>query len=154
MKRHLTNRQSELNDITLWHMFAVIVTGNGILTTINAAQRFNMFSAQSAAANGDKFLYRFYLTPGDYNLNMLYVRNSNCGILTLTVTDENGNDERENTQTDMYFASVQYNQSYLSSFSINREGVYRLVGEITGHTAPSSGYTCPITMFMLHKHLE
>lgn len=143
-KNDLTETQTRID---LWHMFATLIAGAAFSLNIDANQAHNHWYRQNPSANNDQWQHTVYLKAGIYDLWLLHLRDPSGGLLDITVHSPTDTDTVQTV--DFYNAGILRNQISIITFTVQRDGQHWVNGRVNGHTAPSAGYDCFVTMMAL-----
>lgn len=111
----------------------------------NTSQFLNGFMNNSSGTNGDNFTYKVYLAVGTYDLSVLCYKNSNMGIMEITI------DGTQRINEDLYSAGATWNHVINTSFSVSSAGLVDFVVNVNGKNASSSGYYINLSCVMLTR---
>lgn len=119
-------------NVLLFGDTATVKTGNAIALVIDAAQRFNGYYQQNTAANGDKFSWTEFLSPGVWAYKWYYQRTTGSAQVNIKISDAGG--LVENVTVDQ-FGATQANTVANGSFSLTVGLETEITMEVTGRNA-------------------
>jgi len=139
------------SQVTLWHRFANVYIGTGIVAVINTGTIFNHYAHASTPANGDSSYQNCYLVPGDYTIKMLCLKTTSAGKIFAFVANETTlYQETVFNEVDLYASPAVNNQLVTGAFTIT-EPVDRFYVQVISKNASSTGYDLPLICFDIVK---
>jgi len=128
---------------THWHIGSKVNAGAAIGIVIDAGQIGAHIARQSTPALFDETQFSVFLTAGNYTLDVWYRGQSSSAIVDFTLTGIT------TINTDLYASSTTQNQVITADFTMAADGELLIKTKAVGKRAASSGYTIPITCFVL-----
>lgn len=151
-RRVNSQEQPSETRIELWHFHAIIVAGAAFLVATNASQLFNFLCNQNPQAVNDTWRHPVYLKRGTYTLDLLGVKGSGSGILTLTIESNNQNLPTYSNTFDFYSAGTIFNSRFQdAAVTITQDDLYSVKGVMNTKNAASVGYTCFLNLISLYR---
>jgi len=127
-----------------------VASGNGVIQTIDTAQRFNTTYQQNAPVQFQALSSRQWMASGEWAYRITGLRQSGSGILTFAIDDSDG-DNALTTTHDFYNASTQRNHFFTGTFTLAVSGDTGINFETNSKHASSSGYANLITCLEMWK---
>lgn len=115
--------------------------------TINTNQMFGHYVEPAISGTANSWKLPVQLQPGEYQIRISYVRQTNSGILTYGYTD---NDDVFNTldTIDMH-GSFLLNQEWMDQFTIDSDGCKNFIFKTPTKNAASTSYRVALTMIAI-----
>lgn len=129
---------------TMWMDEALATAGASIAATVETAQSFCFFVAQSVAANGDAFTSSFLIKAGSYTLYVLGQTNTNRGIIDWQIDGV-----AAITGQDWYSGAEVKNVTKSGAVTVTGSGRHKLTGTVNGKNGSSSAYGYRLTKMWL-----
>jgi hypothetical protein len=135
---------------TMWHDQAIVVWGNALAHVPSTTQRYNTYSAQGPAGNGDSFAQFTFLRKGKYNFY----------VLGLTYLDQAKIDwyidgTLRISAQDWYSAgSVANVIKSATELELAEDGLHTITGKVNGKNPASNDYVIRLTKYWLEYYSE
>lgn len=127
-----------------FHLNSIIVNGNAVAWTANAAQPFGYYWRQLPSAINDEFWFYLPLAVGSYHMDMAHAKQAGGGIVNIVFPDGTGE-----WNVDFYNATTLNDQHTVLPFSVVTAGLKVFKLKVASKNASSSGYTANFTYFSI-----
>jgi hypothetical protein len=125
----------------LFHEASTVTAGNAISVTVDAAQAYGHYTAQSASANADAFTQSIYLRAGTYTVTWLGETTANSGMIDWLLDGVTS----ITTGQDWYSAATTRNVSKTATVTISTDGYHTIKGTVNGKNGSSGDYEIRLT---------
>jgi hypothetical protein len=137
------------SEITLAPINYDAIAGNPMIWVVNTNQRSAGFFQQNPAIAAAAFLFNRYMAAGDWSYRITYLRNTNCGILQLTIGHFGGGPIYQ-TNHDLRGA-VQNNTYATGTFSLPQTASQKFSISCDTNGTSGAGFTIPISHIELWR---
>jgi len=142
MPPSLTGNQTR---VSLWHRWTQVTTGNPIGTVFDVSQLWGHYARQNTPADGDDGYQDVWLSAGEYEIRVLYLRSTNSAKLTVVFQYQPDSSQVVAiNQADLY-GTLAYNQVVTEQFTLTESGHYRVYFVANGKNASSSSFFILLT---------
>lgn len=124
--------------------------GFPMTVSLNTGQPYNFFAQQPTPAINDAHIHYVYLAAGSYAGRFTYVKNNNCGIVTIEAQQPSGAKVTMAT-VDEYQSTLALNQTVNVSMTLTESGKQVIRLKVASKNASSSNYANVYTMLELWR---
>ena len=125
----------------IWGEDITSIDGDTAQQAVATAQFYNTYTRQVPGSSGDIIERTFFLAEGTYNVYILGIEDTDCGIATWSIDGTN-----ILVGDDWYAGATSYNSvTSIVNVVISGNGIHTIRSTITGNNGGSSGYKLKIT---------